>query len=311
MEPVVEARGLTKRYGNVRGVENLDFTVAAGEIFGFLGPNGAGKSTTIRTMLDFQRPTDGTVRVLGLDSRFDSVEIHRRTGYVPGDLQLFPKLTGRDHLDAFARARGTVSSSATRLLVDRFHIELDRPVRDLSKGNRQKVGLLLAFMHEPELVILDEPTAGLDPIMQEQFQELLRETIASGRTVFLSSHSLDEVQRVATTVALIRDGRLVVVGTLANLQLRAPVRVSFRFTTPVDPAEFQRLPVVQSARADGTTLNLEVMGSVDAVVKHAARHEVLEIRARPADLEDLFLRYYDLESSGDASAPPIRPADGR
>ncbi len=308
---VVEVRGLTKRYGTARGVEDLDFDVNAGEIFGFLGPNGAGKSTTIRTMLDFQRPTLGTVRLLGLESRRDGVEIHRRTGYVPGDLQLFPKLTGRDHLDAFARARGGVSASTTRHLVDRFDIELDRPARELSKGNRQKVGLLLAFMHDPELLILDEPTAGLDPIMQEQFQKLVRETTANGGTVFLSSHSLDEVQRVVTTVALIRDGRLVVTDTLANLQMQAPVRMSFRFATPVDPDEFAALPNVRNAHADGTMLDLAVIGSVDAVVKQAAEHEVYKIQAHPADLEDLFLRYYDHESSAGTRVADGGPADGR
>jgi beta-exotoxin I transport system ATP-binding protein len=289
---VVEARALTKRYGEARGVEDLDFDVEAGEIFGFLGPNGAGKSTTIRTFLDFQRPSSGTARLLGLDSRRDSVEIHRRTGYLPGDLQLLPKLTGRHHVDAFARARGGVRDAAVAGLVERFDIELDRPVRDLSKGNRQKVGLLLAFMHEPELVILDEPTSGLDPLMQEQFQQLVREVVGDGRTVFLSSHSLDEVQRVATSVAVIREGRLVVTDTITNLQLRAPVQVSFRFATPVDPAVFARIPGVQSARADGSTVDLSVMGPVDEVVKEAGRHETVEVRARPADLEDLFLGYY-------------------
>ncbi len=252
MGAVVEVRELTKRYGTARGVEDLDFNVAAGEVFGFLGPNGAGKSTTIRTMLDFQRPTRGTVRLLGLDSRRDSLEIHHRTGYVPGDLQLFPKLTGRDHVDAFARARRSANRSTTRGLVERFGIELDRPIRELSKGNRQKVGLLLAFMHDPELLILDEPTAGLDPLMQEQFQQLLHETAANGCTVFLSSHSLDEVQHVATSVALIRDGRLVVIDTIANLQTQAPVRVSFEFAAPVNPDEFRRLPGVRSVHADGT-----------------------------------------------------------
>jgi beta-exotoxin I transport system ATP-binding protein len=236
---VVEVRALTKRYGTARGVEDLDFDVDAGEIFGFLGSNGAGKSTTIRTMLDFQRPTRGTVRLLGLDSRSDSIEIHRHTGYLPGDLQLFPKLSGRDHFAAFARARGVTSRSTIQLLVDRFDIELDRPVRELSKRNRQKVGLLLAFMHDPQLLVLDEPTARLDPLMQEEFQHLPEEAATGGRTVFLSSHSLDEVQRVATSVALIRDGRLVVTDAIANLQSEAPVRVSFRFAAPADPEEFR------------------------------------------------------------------------
>jgi beta-exotoxin I transport system ATP-binding protein len=291
---VVEVRHLTKRYGSARGVEALDFQVEAGEIFGFLGPNGAGKSTTIRTMLDFQRPTEGTIRVLGLDSRRDSIEIHRRTGYLPGDLELFPKLTGRDHLETFAKVRGGVAAMRIDELVERFDIELDRPIRELSKGNRQKVGLLLTFMHDPELLVLDEPTSGLDPLMQDQFLQLLQETAAEGRTVFLSSHSLDEVQRVATTVALIREGRLVVTDTIANLQSQAPTRVTFEFAGPVDGDGFRRLPGVQSVDVDGERVELAVTGSLDAVVKEAARHETLSVTARPPDLEDLFLGYYEV-----------------
>jgi ABC-2 type transport system ATP-binding protein len=307
MRAVVEVHELTKRYGAARGVDDLEFAVDAGEIFGFLGPNGAGKSTTIRTMLDFQRPTRGTVILLGLDSRRDSVAIHQRTGYVPGDLQLFPKLTGRAHVDAFSRVRHNANPSTTDMLVERFGIELDRPVRELSKGNRQKVGLLLAFMHDPELLILDEPTAGLDPLMQEQFQQLLRETVAAGRTVFLSSHSLDEVQRVATSVALIRDGRLIVTDTIANLQLQAPIRVSFQFAGTVDAEEFRHLPGVRDVHAHGPQLELSVVGSVDAVVKHAARHDTRTMQAQPADLEELFRRYY---TTAEPAPPQGRTADG-
>jgi ABC-2 type transport system ATP-binding protein len=303
MAAAVEVRALTKRYGTARGVEDLDFDVAHGEIFGFLGPNGAGKSTTIRTMLDFQRPTEGTVRLLGLDSRRDSIEIHRRTGYLPGDLQLFPKFTGRELVDAFTRARGGASTDTIDRMVDRFDIELGRAIRELSKGNRQKVGLLLAFMHDPELVVLDEPTSGLDPLMQEQFQHLLRETVADGRTVFLSSHSLDEVQRVATSVALIREGRLVVTDTIANLQRQAPLQLTLEFAQPVDASEFAGLAGVRHVEADGARLRLAVVGSVDAVVKHAARYETTTLRAQPADLEDLFLGYYDR-----AAAAPGDPA---
>ncbi len=310
MGAVVEVHELTKRYGAARGVDDLNFSVNAGEIFGFLGPNGAGKSTTIRTMLDFQRPTRGSIRLLGLDSRRDSVAIHHRTGYVPGDLQLFPTLTGRAHLDAFARARGNTNRLTTQMLVERFGIELDRPVRELSKGNRQKVGLLLAFMHDPELLVLDEPTAGLDPLMQEQFQQLLRETVASGRTVFLSSHSLDEVQRVASSVALVRDGRLVVTDTIANLQMQAPVRISFRFASPVDPDEFRQLPGVRDVHAHGPELELSVIGSVDPIVKHAARHDTHAMQANPADLEDLFRAYYEPVPLAQATEHDRRAADG-
>ena len=299
MTAVVEIRGLTKRYGSDRGVENLDISVEAGEIFGFLGPNGAGKSTTIRTMLDFQRPTAGSIRLLGLDSTRDSVAIHTRVGYLPGDLQLFPKLSGQQHVDAFRRVRHGPPGEVVERLASRFDAELHRPIRDLSKGNRQKVGLILALMHEPELLVLDEPTSGLDPLMQEEFALVLREAAADGRTVFLSSHSLDEVQRVATSVALIRDGRLVVTDTIANLQEQAPVRVRLRFAAPVDASEFRDLPGVAAVTVDGTSVDLSVTGPVNAVVKAAARHETLELRAEPADLEDLFRTYY--AATGDGS----------
>ncbi len=292
MAAVVEIRGLTKRYGTERGVEDLDISVEAGEIYGFLGPNGAGKSTTIRTMLDFQRPTSGSIRLLGLDSTKDSVAIHARVGYLPGDLQLFPKLTGQQHVDTFRQVRGGPPAAVVERLAVRFAAELHRPIRDLSKGNRQKVGLILALMHEPELLVLDEPTSGLDPLMQEEFARVLQEAAAAGRTVFLSSHSLDEVQRVATSVALIRDGRLVVTDTIENLQRQAPVRVRLRFAAPVDASTFRELPGVADVSADGNTVDLAVTGSVDAVVKAAARHETLDVRAEPADLEDLFRTYY-------------------
>lgn len=295
---VIEARDLTKRYGSARGVDQLTFDVEEGSIFGFLGPNGAGKSTTIRTILDFLRPTSGSVSVLGLDSRRGSVEIHRRTGYLPGDLELFARLTGREHLDAFARARGGVRSEAVDALVDRFGIEMDRRVSELSKGNRQKVGLLLAFAHEPELLVLDEPTSGLDPLMQQQFHELLRDTAAAGRTVLLSSHSLDEVQRVATRVALVREGRLVVTDTIANLQARVPVTIDITFEGPVDVSAFAELPGVRAVQAGPETIRLQVVGPVDPVLKAAAAHTSRSIVARPADLEELFMRFYGEDDDG-------------
>jgi ABC-2 type transport system ATP-binding protein len=222
MTPVVEVVDLTKRYGTARGVEDVSFSVGQGEIFGFLGPNGAGKSTTIRTLLDFQRPTSGRARLFGLDSRGHSVDIHRRVGYLPGDLVLFEALTGRQHVDHYVRARGPIDEGRLSSLVERLGIQLHRAVRELSTGNRQKVGLLLAFGHDPELLVLDEPTTGLDPLVQEQFHQLLRELTGEGRTVMLSSHSLDEVQRVADRVCVVREGRVVVTDTIEHLQSQVP-----------------------------------------------------------------------------------------
>lgn len=210
MTPAIKTERLTKTYGTARALVDLDITVETGEVFGYLGPNGAGKSTTIRLLLDLQRVTSGSAQVLGRDSHNDSLEIHRRVGYLPGELALFPRMTGQQHIDWFAKARGRADGELTRQLTDRFGVELNRPVRQLSKGNRQKIGIVIAFMSHPELLILDEPTSGLDPLMQAEFEKLVRETAADGRTVFLSSHELAEVQRLADRIAIIKQGRLVV-----------------------------------------------------------------------------------------------------
>jgi len=236
MNLAIETCSLTKRYGQVAAVTDVNLQVERGQVFGFLGPNGAGKSTTIRMVLALQRPTSGRATVLGLDAGRDSVELRRRTGYLPGDLELFPRLTGRQHIDWCARARGLHDTLAARDLAERFQVVTDRPVRELSKGNRQKVGLVLAFMHEPELLILDEPTSGLDPLMQHEFEGLLRETVAAGRTVFLSSHDLDEVQRITDRIAIIKDGQVVTEDTVDALRLAAPRRVEVSFRRPVDVA---------------------------------------------------------------------------
>jgi ABC-2 type transport system ATP-binding protein len=291
--PPIETTRLTKRYGSARGIEELDLRVEAGEVFGFLGPNGAGKSTTIRTLLDFQRPTSGSARVLGFDSRSDSVEVRRRTGYLAGELRLFDRMSGDEHLAWFSKARGGHDDAMVTSLVERFGIQMDRPVKQLSKGNRQKVGLLLALAHRPELLILDEPTSGLDPLVQNEFEVLLRETVAEGRTVLLSSHSLDEVQRVADRVAIIRDGRLVVTDSVEHLRASAPRIMTLRFRRAVDPAPFLAIQGVESATPDGDDLALRFTGDVAPVLRAALEHELVDVTARHADLDELFLSYYD------------------
>ena len=291
-EPAIVATGLSKDYGSGRGVFGLDLEVARGEVFGFLGPNGAGKSTTMRLLLDLVKPTSGSVRVLGLDTDRESVEIRRRVGFLPGDLALYPKLSGRAVLDYLAQLRGGVDLRVRDALAERFDADLDRPVRQLSTGNRQKLGLIQAFMHEPELLILDEPIAGLDPLVQQSFHALLREVVAEGRTVFLSSHTLSEVERVTQRLAILRQGRLVVVDTLENLRKVAVQRLEIEFDRPVDAAPFRALPGVKEVHASGRTLTIGFEGSADAVVKAAAAHDVRAIHPREDDLEDIFLRYY-------------------
>jgi ABC-2 type transport system ATP-binding protein len=296
---VIEVVDLTKRYGSARGVDDVSFTVAQGSIFGFLGPNGAGKSTIIRTLLDFQRPTSGRALLFGLDSRRDSVAIRRRLGYLPGDLVLFEQLSGQAHLDHFGKARGGLDRAVVDDLVERFGVELHRPVKELSKGNKQKVGLLLAFAHRPELVVLDEPTSGLDPLVQDQFHQLLRETAADGRTVVLSSHSLDEVQRVADRVTVIRQGQVVVTDTIASLQAQVPRRVTFHFEGPFAVEAFSAIPDTTVLHADARSVTVTVKGGMDAVVKAASGFTVGDVVAAPADLEELFLGFYQ----GDDARP--------
>jgi ABC-2 type transport system ATP-binding protein len=289
---VIATNGLTKDFGSGRGLFGLDLEIFQGEVFGFLGPNGAGKSTTLRLLLDLIKPTAGSAHVLGLDTARESLAIRRRVGFLPGDLALYPKLTGRVVLDYFAALRGGVEERVRDALVERFEAPVDRPVHELSTGNRQKLGLIQAFMHEPEVLILDEPIAGLDPLVQQSFHALLGEVTAAGRTVFLSSHTLSEVERVTHRVAILRQGRVVVVDSLENLRKVAVQRLEIEFAQPVAASEFQALPGVRDTTAVDRTVTVSFEGSADAVVKAAASHEVLAIRPREEDLEDIFLRYY-------------------
>jgi len=294
---VIATTGLSKDYGSGRGLFGLDLEVGPGEIFGFLGPNGAGKSTTMRLLLDLIKPTSGSARVLGWDVGKGGLEIRRRVGFLPGDLALYPRLTGGAVLDYLAQLRGGVDRAVRDSLVDRFDADLERPIRQLSTGNRQKLGLIQAFMHEPELLILDEPIAGLDPLVQQSFHALLQEVSAQGRTVFLSSHTLSEVERVTQRLAILRRGRLVVVDSLESLRKVAVQRLEIEFGEDVDPAALRLLPGVRKVETSGRVVTVSFEGPADAVVKAAAAHEVRAIRPREDDLEDIFLRYYQ-----DASA---------
>ena len=284
---------LTKRYGERRGVVDLTFAVRAGEVFGYLGPNAAGKTTTIRTLLDLIRPTSGTVTVLGLDAQRDAVAVRRRVGYLPGELALYEKLTPRELFTYFGGLRGGVDARTVATLAERFELELDRPIASLSRGTKQKVGLVQAFLHRPELLVLDEPTSGLDPLMQREFNELLRETAADGRTVFLSSHVLSEVQQIADRVAIIREGRLVAVEEVAALHRRAVREVEVRFGAPVPEGALREVEGVRDLSVDGTEARLVVEGSLDGLVKALARFEVVDLYSHEPDLEDVFLAFYE------------------
>jgi len=291
-QPAIQTQGLTKHYGDVEALIDLTLDVHPGEVFGFLGPNGAGKTTTIRTLLDEIRPTAGTASILGMDCRRESVAIRRRLGYVPGDLAMYPSLTGRDTLTYFANLRGGVDWAYVGELAERLGADLAKKVGDLSSGNRQKIGLIQAFMNRPDVLIMDEPSSGLDPLVQREFHAMMREVAAEGRTVFLSSHTLSEVQRVADRVGILRHGRLIALESVAEMRSKAIRQVVFEFGSPVDPAVFDGVPGVRSVEATERRTVLSFDGKMAALLKIAEQHDVLDVTTEEADLEEIFLTYY-------------------
>lgn len=292
--PAIETAGLSKTYaGGVEALIDLDLRVERGEVFGYLGPNGAGKSTTIRLLLGLIRPTRGRAALLGLDTRHDGVASRQAVGYLPGDLRLSDRLTGREQLASLARLRAGVDSGYRDELCERLDVVLDRPIRQLSRGNRQKLGLVQAFMHRPELVVLDEPSAGLDPLLQNELRLLLRESAAAGCTVFLSSHSLDEVQHVADRVGIIRAGHLTDVDAVERLRERALRHVTVMFAVAADAESFERPDGVRLVQVDGPVLRLSAPETaMDALVKAVAAYRVVDFVSQPADLEEIFLELY-------------------
>lgn len=290
--PVIETEGLTKIYGNHRGIEEVTIAVEAGEVFGFLGPNGAGKTTTIRTLLDLIHPSSGTARIFGLDSQRESVAIRARLGNLPGDFGYGREASGREAVRLLARLRGIDGSGRAEALAERFRADLDRPLGQLSRGNRQKVGLILATFHEPELLILDEPTGGLDPLMQEEFLALVAEERERGCTVFISSHDLDEVQRVCDRVGIVRAGKLIAVERMADLLGKARRKVTVRVADPSGLEELRGLEGVSELQIDGTQATFRVVGDFDGVVRTLAPHHVLDLEAVHPSLEEVFLGYY-------------------
>ncbi|NND04202.1 MAG: ABC transporter ATP-binding protein [Acidimicrobiia bacterium] len=292
--PAIHTESLTKHYGDVKALIDLNLEVYAGEVFGFLGPNGAGKTTMIRTVLDEIRPTSGRASILGMDSHEQSVEIRNYIGYVPGDLAMYPNLTGRDTLTYFSNLRGGVDWDFVDQLAERLDADLSKKVGDLSSGNRQKVGLIQAFMNKPKLLIMDEPSSGLDPLVQREFQRMMREVAADGRCVFLSSHTLSEVQRVADRVGIIRHGKLIAVEEVASLRSKAIRTVNLLFDEPVDGAVFEPLPGVREVAVENHHVTLSFDGQMETLIKVASeRYGLLDITTHEADLEEIFLTYYE------------------
>ena len=295
MTAMIEARGLTKSYGGRRGVADLSFEVAEGEVFGFLGPNGAGKTTTIRLLMALLHADAGTARIAGLDCWRRSVEVKRLVGYAPGEPSLDPGLTGGQILEYFAHLRGGVDRAHLRQLIERLELDPNRRFRQYSSGNKRKVVLIQAFMHRPRLLILDEPTGGLDPLNQQEFDRMVGEVRDEGRTVLLSSHILSEVEQTCTRVGIIREGRLVRTGAVAELKDIKRHEITITFAGPVPAGSFASLEGVERVEAlpDGRSLRLTVQGPADAVVKAAARHPVVTLTSHEPSLEDVFLRYYE------------------
>jgi ABC-2 type transport system ATP-binding protein len=290
-DAAVRTEGLTKHFGTVQAVHDLDLVIERGEVFGYLGPNGAGKTTTVRLLLDFLRPTAGRAVVLGGSG--GDPEVRRRIGYLPGDLRLDPDYTGTDVIELFGSLRGGVDRPWVDSLVERFGLDPGRRVGELSTRNRRKVGVVQAFMSRPELLLLDEPTSGLDPLLQHEFNALVREVVAEGATVLLSSHVLPEVETLATRVGIVRRGRLVAVAGVDELRQAARQRIELHVAGKADAERFRGVPGVIEASASPGVVHLVVEGSVDGVIKVAAGVEVLRIVSHETDLEDVFLRYYE------------------
>jgi ABC-2 type transport system ATP-binding protein len=293
----IQTEKLTKSYGRkARGIEEVDLAVEEGEVFGFLGPNGAGKTTTVRTLLGFLRPTSGRGEVFGLDIKKDSVEVRATVGNLPGEFALEDKLTGERLLRYFARLRGVRDLGYAYELAERFGAELHRPMRRLSRGNKQKIGLVQAMFHRPPLLMLDEPTGGLDPLVQEEFLDIVEEVKAEGRTVFISSHNLAEVERICDRVGIIRGGRLVAVETTDTLIDKSFRHVVLTFAEDVDPKPFETLPGVRDLRAGGNRLAFTLYDDLDEMVKLAAGHHLLNMEYERPSLEEVFLAYYEREN---------------
>jgi len=291
--PAIRISGLVKDYGDFHAVRGIDLEVSRGEVYGFLGPNGAGKTTTIRCILDLIRPTAGRIEVFGLDPRYDGLAVRRRIGYVPGELRLPERQTGRQLVAALGRLRGGFDPRRRDKIAEHLELDLDRRLRDLSSGNRRKVALLLALVANADLLVLDEPTNGLDPLMQHEFLGLVRDARAGGTTIFLSSHSLSEVQRAADRVAVLKDGRIAVIGTVDELRGRARQRVDVWFVDDPPSAELESVPGFENRLIDGRHFAAVLTGPIQPLLEILARHRVTTMLIEEPDLEEAFLDLYE------------------
>lgn len=288
--PAVRTRGLAKNFGQTHALAPLDLEISVGEVFGYLGPNGAGKTTTIRLLLGFLRPSAGSAAIFGLDSHHDTVAAHRRVGYVGGETNLWPSLTGWETLHLFSQVQGWVDPAYRDELIERFAFDPSRKVRSYSKGNRQKLALIAGLMSRADLLLLDEPTSGLDPLMEREFRNCVAEAKAAGQTVFLSSHILSEVEALCDRVAILRAGQLVEVGTLAEMRHLSALQVEATFTDA--PPDVSGVPGVSDIHVDGTRLRCQVRGPVQPLLERLTAAGVTGLLSREPSLEELFLAQY-------------------
>lgn len=292
MSPVIKLDKLTKLYGTSLGVKDISLEVAPGSVFGFLGPNGAGKTTTISMLVDLTRPTSGSISIFGLDAQDQSLEIRHRIGYLSGDMALDGGLTGRQQLEFFGNLRGGVPKARIQELAKRLNCNLNKKIKTLSRGNKQKVGLISALMHNPELLILDEPTSGLDPLIQAEFNRIINERKADGKTTFISSHVLSEVQEVCDQAAFIKEGKLIAVRNMLDIAEALPKRVTITGGPTALVASLRKLAGVKVHVTNKERLEITFDGDINVLLKVLANHKVADVQIQDADLETVFLQYY-------------------
>jgi len=311
----IATHDLTKTYGSSRGIRNISLEIQQGEIFGFLGPNGAGKSTTLRTLLGFMKPSSGSAEILGMDIATERGRIHERVGNLPGEFALDDQMTGRQLIALFARLRAVSSTGYADELAERLNADLDRPMRRLSRGNKQKIGIIQALFHQPEVIILDEPTGGLDPLAQETFLDLIEDAKGRQQTVFFSSHVLAEIERVADRVGIIRDGELVAVEDPTALTSKTFRHVRMQFPDNSGApnglagieARFSRLDGVEALKLDGATMTFDAHGDMNGVIRLAAQCDLVTMEIERPSLEEVFLTYYGTQTHSPATLD--RPAN--
>ncbi|HMK46438.1 MAG TPA: ABC transporter ATP-binding protein [Methanocella sp.] len=291
MEPVIQTVNLTKYYGKNRGIKNVSIIVNKGDIYGFLGPNGAGKSTMIRTLLDFIRPSSGHASILGMDCQKDSMKIRKQISYIPGDVSLYGNMTGHMFLRYFGKMRGGYNAGVVNKYAERFDINLDRKIKEYSKGMRQKVVLIQAFMNDPEVIIMDEPTSGLDPLVQQTFMEAVREEASHGKTIFMSSHVLSEVEKICNRVAIIREGEIVAEESMASLRGRFGKVIEVKFKDDVIPTGF-RITGTSNIEKKNGYYRMTSSGNIKDTLRELSAYDLEDVNMHSMNLEDVFMHYY-------------------